>query len=324
MKLVKKIFSGILSAGLTSAGVLGLIFSIFSLASSSNTFSESLASFFLGFGFTLGNWGAAAMLHLRGSEEKISPRLIGAMLLWGVGVFLLGFGGFAAFSPGDRAILENLGFATALCFAPGFFSTLGGIGLFWTERKQNLLAVKTLLQRKQDKRLARAETYTRQIFKLLRRKNISPFLSDKASLQNRLNEWQKHIELLVNRLDDLQSNQLNREDFKDVPQNIKMLKQDLQNETDPKLRQQLQETLESFEAQQRQLTQLEALMRRIDLEIDEGLAAIATIHSQLQLLGSKHSLDSARAERLSSDVEEAASRLDDVLLAMDESYQNAA
>jgi len=319
--ILKRIFSGVLSTGLVGAGLVGLFFSIISLTHSTNSLSEAIAGFFLGLGFTVGNWGAVAMLHLRGNAEKISSRLIGAMFLWGIGATILGFGGFAVFHPSDSAILENLGFATTLCLAPGFFLSLGGVTLFLKERKQNLWALKNAILKNQDERLTRSQAYTRQIFALLRQKNIAPFLTDKAGLQNRLNDWQKRIETLVARLESLQNNQLTRQDFQDVPHNIDALKQDLENETDPKLRRQLQETLESLEAHQQQLTKLESLMRRIDLEIDEGLASIATIHSQLQLLGSKNSLDSARAARLSLDVEEAASRLDDVLSAMDEAYQ---
>lgn len=322
MKKLKKFFSGVLSTVLTIAGLLGVFFSIISLTLSTNSLSEAIAGAFLGFGFAVGNWGAMAMLHLRGSVEKINSKLIGAMLLWGIGAILLGFGGFAVFHPNNSAVLENLGFATTLCLAPGFFLSLGGVMTFLKERKRNLLALRATIQKNQDERLTRAEEYTRQIFTLLRQKNISPFLSDKTGLQNRLNDWQKHIQMLITRLSALQSNALTRQDSQDVPQRIDDLKLDLKNETDPKLRQQLKETLESLGAQQQQLTKLESLMRRIDLEVDESLATIATIYSQLQLLSSQHSVDGARADRLSLDVEEAALRLDDVLSAMDEVYQD--
>jgi len=75
--------------------------------------------------------------------------------------------------------------------------------------------------------------------------------------------------------------------------------------------------------QQRQLDTLKTTMRRTELDIDETLAAIGAIYSQLQVLSAKE-MDRARAKRLSAEIEEQNHRLDDLLSAMDEVYQSTA
>jgi hypothetical protein len=60
-------------------------------------------------------------------------------------------------------------------------------------------------------------------------------------------------------------------------------------------------------------------MRRTELDIDETLAAIGAIYSQLQLLGAK-GIDSQRIRRLTASVDEQAQHLEDLLEAMDEVY----
>jgi hypothetical protein len=61
------------------------------------------------------------------------------------------------------------------------------------------------------------------------------------------------------------------------------------------------------------------LLHRTELEIEETLANIGAIYSQLQMLEFKE-IDNSRAKRLSADIDEQAARLGDLLAAMDEVY----
>ena len=83
------------------------------------------------------------------------------------------------------------------------------------------------------------------------------------------------------------------------------------------------ETLNSYQQQQQQLNSLVTLMRRTELDIDETLAAIGGIYSQMQLIGAKD-VSGNRAHRMSADVDEQAKRLGDLLEAMDEVYDSSA
>ncbi|OQY31007.1 MAG: hypothetical protein B6243_09190 [Anaerolineaceae bacterium 4572_5.2] len=60
-------------------------------------------------------------------------------------------------------------------------------------------------------------------------------------------------------------------------------------------------------------------MRGAEFDLDESLATMGTIYSQLQLFSAKE-IDSSRARRLSDDIDEEGNRLDDLLAAMDEVY----
>jgi uncharacterized coiled-coil DUF342 family protein len=84
----------------------------------------------------------------------------------------------------------------------------------------------------------------------------------------------------------------------------------------------MEETLAGYREHQRQLDSLAAMLRRTELEIDETLAEIGTIYSQLQLLDARD-IDRNRANRLSEEIEEQADRLSDLLDAMDEVYESS-
>ena len=69
------------------------------------------------------------------------------------------------------------------------------------------------------------------------------------------------------------------------------------------------------------LPELHQIIHRLD--IDQTLATIGAIYSQLQLLGAKN-IDSQRVSRLSTDVDEQVDRLDNLLDAMDDVYDSPA
>jgi hypothetical protein len=81
------------------------------------------------------------------------------------------------------------------------------------------------------------------------------------------------------------------------------------------------ETLAGHQEHQRQLKALTDLIHRTELEIDETLANIGAIYSQLQQLEFKD-IESSRAKRLSADIDEQAARLGDLLAAVDEVYRD--
>jgi hypothetical protein len=60
-------------------------------------------------------------------------------------------------------------------------------------------------------------------------------------------------------------------------------------------------------------------MQRADLQLDSSLAALGTVYSQLLLVGSKE-VDSDRAERLSADISNEVTSLQDVVDSINEVY----
>ncbi len=271
-------------------------------------------------------------LFFRKRERPANKKIVTAATLWWVGMALLSFGGFAMFSPGSsRTFLQNVGFAAALCFAPGGLLALAGATTFWHSQRRPKLAADTATvaeatpaQLAWTEKLARAKEYHRHITKLLRSSNVATLVADGSNLRRKLDDWQGHMQKLVERLAHLDDNLLIRRDMEEVPRAIADLKARLATESNPTVRAQMEETLRDYERQQENLEQLLAQKRRIELEMDESLATVGTIYLQMQMLASRKTSAGRRAERLMENVEHETARLRDVLDAMTDEYTGSA
>lgn len=283
-------------------------------------------------GLALAGLGSMALIWLRNRGRPASAWLAMSIVLWFIGVNILGWGGFAILSPGERAFAENLGLSFALCFAPGGFLTLLGLAFYgYDYRRSRQVETPVLAQattaaeeeRRWAGKLQRAAEYRAHIIDLIEQPQSSAFAGQLVPITAKLDQWEAYLHRLAGRLNDFEANRLLQRDIHDVPAAIARLQADLESESDPGLRAQMAETLAGYRQQQRQLEALAMLMRRTELEIDETLAEIGTIYSQLQLLGAKD-LDSSRAGRLSAGIEEQVNRLGDLLSAMDDVYSHPA
>jgi hypothetical protein len=104
-----------------------------------------------------------------------------------------------------------------------------------------------------------------------------------------------------------------------VPTEINNLTARLKLETDQQLRQQMKQTLEGKRKQWETLKALDARMKQAQLQIDQSLTALATVYSQVQLIDAQD-LESGRAERLRSDIQEQVNRLNDLVASINEVY----
>ncbi len=283
-------------------------------------------------GMTFAGLTSMLMIWLRDKSSPASAVLAMGIVCWFIGVNILGWGGFAALSPGDDPFLENLGYSLVLCFAPGGILTLLGLGLYGYDyrrsRQAGFLADPQAVASHEDKqsrteKLKRAAEYRTHITALIKQKKGSSLAGQLTPVTAKLNQWQAHLQQLVNRLNDFEANHILQRDIRNVPAAITRLEAQLQTETNPRVRDEIAETLAKHQEHQRQLDSLLTVMRRTELDIDETLAAIGAIYSQMQLLGAKD-VDSHRANRLSADINEQANRLGDLLEAMDDVYESSA
>jgi len=279
---------------------------------------------------------SALMIGLRRRERPAPTWLSAGIGLWFVGINLLGWGIFALVSPSDNTILENISYSMAICFAPGAMLTLLGLLVYGFDWRRGYLAAQQIRRAEQpaaktaptrnnlmEQKLQRAVDYRKHIEKLIKEKQHSPLADQLAPISANLMQWENHLRQLAIRVRNFEANQLVQRDLTEVPAAIQRLEAQLAYETNPQVRQEITETLQSQQTHQRQLQELATLIRRTELDFDETLAAIGGIYSQLQLLGAKD-IDRDRAKRLSTDVHEQANRLDDLLKAMDEVYQSSA
>jgi len=276
-----------------------------------------------------------ALVWFRERRVPASAWLVMGILSWFIGTSLLSVGlGLVPGPIGEQSFPQNLGELSLVCFTPGGFLALLGLGFYFYDRKIRGAEVITRSpgqattakaqpnsrQKQQADKLKRAADYLSRISHLVKQ-HKGPFFTHQAtSLTKTLTEWESRLKRLVERLDAFEANAIIQRDLREVPRAIERLQAALQAEQDPQLRAQMNGTLGSYEKHQQQLKVLTTLMRRTELEIDETLATIGTIYSQLQVVGAKD-IDSERAKRLSGEVKEEADRLGDLLAAMDEVYQ---
>lgn len=334
-KTISPIEIGLL-VGLGLVGLCGLGGVMLSFVPASEPSQSNLVMIPACLGLGLAGFGGAALVGFRRRDLSASAWLAMSIILWMVGVSLLGVGGFSMLSPGESTYAQNLGFTMALCFAPGGLLTLGGLGLYAYDRRRTGPAedfhaadiARTPPEKRepvrpsQAEKLERAAEYRTHIMTLIDQQN--PVFADQlASIKGELTEWEAHLHELAERLHRFEANKIIQRDLQEVPATVEKLEKQLAEETNPAVKKEMRETLNSYGKHQSQLEALHTLMRRTELDIDETLAAIAGIYSQLQVLSAK-GIDSGKAKRLSAAVEEQADRLNDLLEAMDDVYDEEA
>lgn len=312
-------------------GVMGVLLSFVPDSDTGGLNNLELAPACLGMVFA--GVTSALMIWIRDRSKPASALMALGIVFWFVGINILGWGGFAAVSPGDNTFLENLGFSIALCFAPGGIFALLGLGMYGYDFRKNRQTSAVTINSQPNystgsrqpraAKLQRAIEYKRHINAMIKQKQGSALAGQLSPVSAKLNQWEAHLQQLVNRLDMFESNQIIQRDIHEVPADISRLQDLLEQETNPQVRREIAEALNKHQEHKRQLDSLQTLMRRTELDIDETLAAIGAIYSQMQIIGAKE-IDNKRASRLSADISEQANRLGDLLEAMDEVYESTA
>jgi hypothetical protein len=168
--------------------------------------------------------------------------------------------------------------------------------------------------------LARALEYRERIEGALARRRRGMLQDHFKETARQIDKWIASIHEIARRLDQYGQDDLIHRDMKTVPARMQRLRQDLESEDDPRVREQLSQTLRAKELQWSNLDQLENSMQRAELQLENTLTAMGTIYSQLLLVGAKD-VDSGRANRLREEVAGEVLGLQDVLDSMDEVYE---
>lgn len=110
-----------------------------------------------------------------------------------------------------------------------------------------------------------------------------------------------------------------------VPHDLKDLQRRLARETDPAVRAELEEAIQTKETQLANLRTLENNIKRADIQLDHTLSALGTVYAQVQLIDARD-VDSARTRRLQDEIREEVLSLADTIAAIDEvqNYHKAA
>ncbi|MBN1680087.1 MAG: hypothetical protein JW966_07330 [Anaerolineae bacterium] len=165
-------------------------------------------------------------------------------------------------------------------------------------------------------RLQKALEYRRLISEMARQ-HSGAMRESIAQTAVEISDWIEQIYLLARRMDSFDENQIISRDRRMVPQDLQNLRRRLEIEQAPSVRTELEEAIQTKEAQLSNLRSLENNIKRADIQLDHTLSALGTVYAQLQLIDTKD-LDSARTQRLQEDIRDEVMSLEDTISAIDE------
>jgi biopolymer transport protein ExbB/TolQ len=213
------------------------------------------------------------------------------------------------------------------------WSLLGLLGLAilvyssLTDVETNARVVSELFQQQFDPRKVRDEAlrrevetaleYQRRIEAQARRQRPGVLRDRLEDTADQLSDWIGNIHRLALKLDTYRWDELLAQERKAVPQEIERLAGRRRLEGDPAVQRELDAVLESKRRQWQTLRALDARMRQAELQLEQSMTALATVHSQVQLIDARD-VDSGRSDRLQADIREQIEQLDDLIASINE------
>lgn len=169
-------------------------------------------------------------------------------------------------------------------------------------------------------KLSKALEYRDLIVKEIEREE-EPVLDDHLSNVARgLEDWIAQVYHLAQGLDVYQHDPVIARDMETVPKELEKYEELLARETEDPVREEMEKTVAIKQSQWDTLKNLRDTMAKAQLQLENTLAAMSTVYTQVVLLGAKD-VNSSRAQRLQQDMTEQISALEDIGATMDEVYQ---
>jgi hypothetical protein len=186
-----------------------------------------------------------------------------------------------------------------------------------------------LLQEKYDPRTIKTEKYRQAVIQALEyRSQIEQTVattptailrSHLASSTAAIGDWIEHIFTIAQRLDTYARDELLHRDRKALPASIARLRQALDSERNPDVRQQIETTMRAKREQRQNLEELQDAMEKAEFVLEETLSALGTVYSQFQLIRAQK-LSGSRAKELSTSIDDQVDGLQDIIQAMNTVY----
>ncbi|MCX6046259.1 MAG: hypothetical protein NT075_14195 [Chloroflexi bacterium] len=161
--------------------------------------------------------------------------------------------------------------------------------------------------------------YQRRIEMQVRKQRAGMIRDKLEETANQLTDWLSNIYQLAVRLDAYRSDDLLLRERGAVPKEIEQLTAQQRLESNPAVKQQLQDVLTSKAKHWQSLRDLDTRMQQAALQMDQSLTSLATIYSQVQLVDAQ-GIESGRTERLQADIREQVDRLNDLVSSINEVY----
>jgi hypothetical protein len=168
----------------------------------------------------------------------------------------------------------------------------------------------------------RAASYRRRIESLLKKRRPGALADRIRGVLQKLKSWEERVGQLADRLALFETDDLIQRDLREVPGHIDRLKRQIMLEGDPEMRRQIGRTLGAYEEQLRQLRLLARVMRRTRFNLDDTLAAMGTVYSQVQVLNAMD-IDAPVAARIDDEIGREVERLNDLMAALSDVYASS-
>ncbi len=164
--------------------------------------------------------------------------------------------------------------------------------------------------------VTRVREYQREVSRLAKSAPNAVRAERFAQLSKQFDAWVKDVEAMAQRVQMLRGNPLVIQDIKAVPESIRKLAGQLASETDPRVRQSLEQTLIARQGQMQSLEKLQATTRHAEVQLENTVASLGTIYSQALANNSTNQV--ADYQHLAVDVDERVRALQDELAAIEE------
>jgi len=168
----------------------------------------------------------------------------------------------------------------------------------------------------------RAASYRRRIQSLIKTRRPGPIAERMTGVLQKLKSWEERVGQLADRLTLYEKDELIQRDIRETPGHIERLRRQLALEAEPEMQRQIRRTLAAYQEQLRQLELLGKMMKRTRLNLDDTLAAMGTVYSQLQVLNAMD-IDGPTAARIAGEVDREVERLNDLLAAVSDVYASS-
>jgi hypothetical protein len=164
--------------------------------------------------------------------------------------------------------------------------------------------------------VTRTKQYQKEVLRLAKSSN-NPVRTERLNqLVKQFDGWTKDVEKMAERVQSMRLNDLVLQDLKTVPESIRTLAGRLVNETDPRVKQTLEQTLIARQGQLQALEKLQSTARHAEVQLENTVASLGTIYSQA--LANQSTSHVADYQHLASDVDERVRVLRDELAAIEE------
>lgn len=145
-------------------------------------------------------------------------------------------------------------------------------------------------------------------------------LQDRAiATRHDATRWLQTVYLLAQRTDNLQLTLASQPELKVVPATLEKYRQLLHQETDLQIKAQIEQTIALQQKKMESMQTLQNSIKQAHHQLDNTLAAMGTVHSQLLLITNTQQAKQTRS--LQTDISEEIDRLQDLTEAMNEVYQ---